>query len=62
MTWIYLATVDTTPTGSRIQRHSRSFMTSVRAAAGMQPESSARVVAGEGPSRVIPALVTATEV
>lgn len=62
MTRIDLATVDTTPTGSRIQRHSRSFMTSVRAAAGMQPVSSAGGVAGEGPSRVRSACAIATEV
>jgi hypothetical protein len=62
MTRIDLATVDTTPTGSRIQRHSRSSMTNVRAAAGMQPESSARAVAGEVPSRVLSAHVTAIEV
>jgi hypothetical protein len=62
MTWLDLATVGTTPTDSGIQRRNRSLITFVRAAAGMQPKSSARDVAGEGPSRALPACVTTTEV
>lgn len=62
MTWLYLATVETTPTDSRIQRHSRSLMTSDRAAAGSQPKSSARGAIGMGPSRALSARALATEV
>jgi hypothetical protein len=62
MTWFDLATVDTTPTDSRIQRRNRSSMTSDWAAAGMQPKSSARGGVGGSPSRALPACVTATEV
>ena len=46
-----LANVDTTPTDTGIQRRNRSFMTSDRAAAGMQPETSARGAASGSPSR-----------
>jgi hypothetical protein len=62
MTWLYLATVETTPTDSRIQRRYRSTMTSDRAAAGSQPKSSARGVVGGSPSRAPSACVPATEV
>ena len=62
MRWLDLDTVSTTPTDSGIQRRNRSFMTSDRAAAGMQPKSSARVVVGGGPSRALPACVAVTEV
>lgn len=62
MTWLDLATVCTTPTDSGIQRRNRSSKTSDRAAAGMQPKSSARGVAGGGPSRALPARFTVTEV
>ena len=37
-----LANVDTTPTDTRIQRRRRSFLTSDRAAARLQPTTSAR--------------------
>jgi hypothetical protein len=62
MTWLDLATVRTTPTDSGIQRRNRSFNTFDRAAAGMQPKSSARGGVGGGPSRALPRCVTATEV
>jgi hypothetical protein len=63
MTWLDLATVaKTTPTDPRIQRLNRSLMTSDRAAAGMQPKSSARGAVGMGPSRALSACVLATEV
>ncbi len=62
MTWLDLATVEASPTDSRIQRHYRSSMTSDRAAAGMQPKSSACGVVGRSPSRALPALAPATEV
>ncbi|GAA2635823.1 hypothetical protein Adu01nite_67020 [Paractinoplanes durhamensis] len=63
MTWLDLATVKTTPTDPGIQRRIRSFITFDRAAAGMQPKSSARgVVVGGGPSRALPMCAPATEV
>jgi hypothetical protein len=62
MTWLDLATVGTTPTDSGIQRRNRSFNTFDRAAAGMQPKSSACGVVGGGPSRALSARVNATEV
>ena len=62
MTWPRPATVHTTPTDSRSQRRTRSFLTSDRAAAGMQPKSSAGDVIGAGPSRAPSARVNATEV
>jgi len=62
MTWFPLATVLTTPTDSRSQRINRSLQTSDRAAAAMQPKSSARGAAGGSPSRALSACVTATEV
>jgi hypothetical protein len=62
MTWLDLATVGTTPTDSGIQRRNRSFITFDRAAAGMQPKSSARGVVGGGPSRALSTCATATEV
>ena len=62
MMWLDLATVETTPTGSRIQRNSRSLLTSDRAAAGLQPKSSARGVVGKGPSRALSTCALATEV
>jgi hypothetical protein len=62
MRWLHPDTVCTTPTEPGIQRRNRSFMTSDRAAAGMQPKSSARGVVGGGPSRALPACVTVTEV
>ena len=43
-----LATVDTTPTDTGIQRRRRSFLTSDRAAARLQPETSARGTARTG--------------
>ena len=46
-----LANVDTTPTDTGIQRRFRSFLTSDRAAAGMQPKTSARGAVCAGPSR-----------
>jgi hypothetical protein len=46
-----LANVDTTLTDTGIQRRFRSFLTSDRAAAGMQPKTSARGAACAGPSR-----------
>ena len=46
-----LANVDTIETGARIQRRNRSFLTSDRAAAGMQPKTSARGAVCAGPSR-----------
>jgi hypothetical protein len=55
-------TVHTAPTDSRSQRRTRSFLTSDRAAAGMQPKSSACDVGGASPSRACPARVIATEV
>jgi hypothetical protein len=62
MTWSLLATVKTTPTDSRSQRSNRSLQTTDRAAAAMQPKSSARGADGGGPSRALPACPTATEV
>ena len=62
MTWVHPATVKATPTDSRSQRSNRSFQTSDRAAAAMQPKSSARGVVGRGPSRALSACATATEV
>jgi hypothetical protein len=55
-------TVHTTPTDSRSQRRTRSFLISDRAAAGMQPKSSAHDVVGGSPSRASSACVIATEV
>ena len=55
-------TVHTTPTDSRSQRRTRSYLPSDRAAAGMQPKSSACDAIGGGPSRAIPSCATATEV
>jgi hypothetical protein len=46
-----LANVDATPTDTGIQRRIRSILTSDRAAAGMQPRSSARGAASVSPSR-----------
>jgi hypothetical protein len=57
-----LATVWTTSTEPGIQRRNRSSKTSDRAAAGMQPKSSACGVVGGGPSRALPMRVTVTEV
>jgi hypothetical protein len=62
MTWFDPANVNPTPTDSRSQRRIRSVKTSDRAAARMQPKSSARDAVGGGPSRALPACVTATEV
>ena len=62
MRWLEIGTVCTTPTDSGIQRRNRSFMTSDRAAAGMQPKSSASDVVGGGPSRALSACATVTEV
>lgn len=62
MTWVHPATVKTTSTDSRSQRSNRSFQTSDRAAAAMQPKSSARGVVDRGPSRALSAHATATEV
>ena len=62
MTWVHPATVKTTPTDSRSQRSNRSLQTSDRAAAAMQPKSTARGVVGRGPSRALSAFATATEV
>jgi hypothetical protein len=62
MTWLNLVNVGTTATDSGIQRRNRSFTTFHRAAAGMQPKSSARDVLGGGPSRALSTGVTATEV
>ena len=62
MTWLHPATVCTTPTDSGIQRRNLSLQTSDRAAAGMQPKSSARGVVGGGPSRALSSCVTVTEV
>ena len=62
MTWLCPATVKTTPTDSRSQRSNRSLQTSDRAAAAMQPKSSASGVVGRGPSRALSACATATEV
>ncbi|ROP31136.1 hypothetical protein EDD30_4027 [Couchioplanes caeruleus] len=45
--------VETTPTDTGIQRRDRSFSTSVRAAAGMQPKMSARGTADGSPSRAL---------
>jgi hypothetical protein len=56
------ANVHTTPTDSRSQRRTRSFLTSDRVAARAQPRMSACDVAGGGPSRALSACVTATEV
>ena len=55
-------TVHTTPTDSRSQRRTRSYLPSDRAAAGMQPKSSACDAIGGGPSRAIPSCAPATEV
>jgi hypothetical protein len=54
--------VHTTPTDSRSQRRTRSFLTSDRAAARMQPRMSASDAVGGGPSRALPLCATATEV
>jgi hypothetical protein len=62
MTRLRPTTVHTTPTDSRSQRRTRSFLISDRAAAGMQPKSSACDAIGGGPSRVLPAWLNATEV
>jgi hypothetical protein len=62
MTRFDLATVGTTPTDSGIQRRNRSLKTSVRAAAGTQPKSTARGVTVGGPSRALPAYASVTEV
>ena len=62
MTWLHLATVLTTPTDSRSQRSNRSLQTTDRAAAAMQPKSSARGAAGGSPSRALSSRATATEV
>ena len=62
MRWPILVTVGTTPTDSGIQRRNRSLKTSDRAAAGMQPKSSARGVVGGGPSRALSACAAVTEV
>jgi hypothetical protein len=62
MTSLDPATVKTTPTDWRIQRRTRSFLTSDRAAAGMQPKSSAGDVIGGGPSRALAMYADATEV
>jgi hypothetical protein len=62
MTRLCPTTVHTTPTDSRSQRRTRSFLTSDRAAARLQPQSSACDVVGGGPSRALPACATATEV
>ena len=48
------ATVDPAPTDWRIQRRIRSFLTSDRAAAGMQPKSPVCDASGRGPSRALP--------
>jgi hypothetical protein len=56
------ATVHTTPTDSRSQRRTRSFLTSDWVAARTQPRLSAGGVVGEGPSRALPSGVVATEV
>jgi hypothetical protein len=54
MTWLDLATVETTPTDSRIQRRKRSLLTSdLAAAAGKQPKSSAHDGVGGSPSRAL---------
>lgn len=60
--WLDPATFGTTPTDSRIQRRNRSALTSDRAAAGMQPKSSARGVVGRSPSRALSVCAAATEV
>jgi hypothetical protein len=44
-----LANVDTSPTDTGIQRRRRSFLTSDRAAARLQPTMSARGTASAGP-------------
>lgn len=62
MRWLDLATVESTPTDSRIQRRNRSFLTTDTTAAGMQPRLSARGDVGGGPSRALPVCATATEV
>ena len=62
MRWSEIGTVFTTPTDSGIQRRNRSLITFDRAAAGMQPKSSARGVVGGGPSRALSSCVTVTEV
>jgi hypothetical protein len=62
MRWFHPDTVCTTPTDSGIQRRNRSFMTSDRAAAGLQPKSSARGVFGGGPSRAPSSCAPVTEV
>ena len=46
-----LANVDTTPTDTGIQRRFRSFLTSDRAAAAMQPRTSDCGAASGSPSR-----------
>ena len=62
MMWLDLATVDPTPTETGIQRRNRSSQTSDRAAARLQPKSSACGVAEGGPSRAPFACAPATEV
>ena len=51
MTVPHLANVETFQTDSGIQRRSRSFLTSDRAAAGTQPRTSACGAASVSPSR-----------
>jgi hypothetical protein len=62
MMWLDPATVIPTPTDSRSQRRIRSFKTSDRAAARMQPKSSAGDAVDGSPSRASSACVNATEV
>jgi hypothetical protein len=62
MRWFHPDTVCTTPTEPGIQRRNRSLMTSDRAAAGLQPKSSARGVIGGGPSRASSSCAPVTEV
>jgi hypothetical protein len=51
MTVPTVANVDTTPTDTGIQHRNRSFLTSDRAAAVVQPTMSARGAVQRGPSR-----------
>lgn len=62
MTWLDLATVDSTSTETGIQRRNRSSLTSDWVAAGSQPKSSACGVVDGGPSRASFACAPATEV
>jgi len=48
------ATVDPAPTDWRIQRRTRSLLTSDWAAAGMQPKSPVYDAVGRGPARALP--------